>query len=248
MSSSEYHKGRIYIGNVSDDIDDATLRELFSPHGNVISTKTGLCGFAFVDFENDEDVDKAVEALNGTEFNSKRITVERARGPRRRRDTRMMRDYPSSRRSSSYSRSSRPRRSSFDEDDRDRYRHKSRDSRSPSPKRSSHYGPPYPFMGMTSFPPMYPPFMPPSQSFAPDRERGSAPMMPMFNPYMMSMAQGGAPDPKQMEHYTQMMYQQGMHPQHPQDEGDIPAPIGGGSEHGGWPRSPTTRSPSRHNW
>ncbi|KAL0246959.1 hypothetical protein GEMRC1_008165 [Eukaryota sp. GEM-RC1] len=234
-------------GNVSDDIDDATLRELFSPYGRVVSTKTGLCGFAFVDFEDDKDVDKAVEALNGTEFNDKRITVERARGPRRR--GRPMRDSYSRRPSSSF-RSSRGRRSSIDEDDReDRFPRHKRSSRSPSPKRSSSYVHPYMFPPTHGqYPMMMPYMMPGGGSFGPERDRSGAPsnMMGMFNPYMMP-GMGVPPPPggeKGMEQY--MMYQQNLHhqSQHQGDE-DLPPPI---SEHSGWQRSSSPRSPPRGNW
>ncbi|KAL0221497.1 hypothetical protein RCL1_001351 [Eukaryota sp. TZLM3-RCL] len=252
---SSYHKGRVYIGNVSDDIDDASLRALFSEFGTVAHTKTGLCGFAFVDFEDDKDVDKAVESLNGTTYKERRITVERARGPRRIRSyssydqgrSRSSRDgYSSSRRPSSMSRS-RPRRGSVEEDDRaDRY-HRKRDSRSPSPSRrsSQHSGafPQMPFGMMPNMPfPMMPNmFMPPnSGSFAPDRDRSGAPsnVMGMMNPYFAQMASMFG-DPKAMMEQM-MMYSQAP-PQH-QDDDSLPPPI---SEHS-WQSSPSS-PPQRRN-
>uniref|UniRef100_A0A7N6A6I6 Polyadenylate-binding protein n=1 Tax=Anabas testudineus TaxID=64144 RepID=A0A7N6A6I6_ANATE len=74
----------VYIKNFGDDMDDEKLRELFSKYGNAMSIRvmtddTGKSrGFGFVSFERHEDAQKAVDEMNGKEFNGKLIYVGRA--------------------------------------------------------------------------------------------------------------------------------------------------------------------------
>ncbi|MBI3822226.1 MAG: RNA-binding protein [Planctomycetes bacterium] len=76
----------IYVGNLAWAITDDDLRELFSQFGaiksaQVISDKeTGRSrGFGFVEMENDEEAQKAIEALNGTTHLDRPLTVNVAR-------------------------------------------------------------------------------------------------------------------------------------------------------------------------
>jgi RNA recognition motif-containing protein len=85
---------KIYVGNLPFGIDDAGLEELFKPHGTVASAKvitdrdTGRSrGFGFVEMEEDEEGQKAIEALNGTEIGGRPLTVNKAR-PQKKRDRR----------------------------------------------------------------------------------------------------------------------------------------------------------------
>uniref|UniRef100_A0A8C5I0M2 Polyadenylate-binding protein n=1 Tax=Gouania willdenowi TaxID=441366 RepID=A0A8C5I0M2_GOUWI len=74
----------VYIKNFGDDMDDDRLKELFEKYGNILSVKvmtdpTGKSrGFGFVSFEKHEDANKAVEEMNGTDFNGKTVFVGRA--------------------------------------------------------------------------------------------------------------------------------------------------------------------------
>uniref|UniRef100_A0A3Q1IGT5 Polyadenylate-binding protein n=1 Tax=Anabas testudineus TaxID=64144 RepID=A0A3Q1IGT5_ANATE len=73
----------VYIKNFGDDMDDEKLRELFSKYGQlvirVMTDDTGKSrGFGFVSFERHEDAQKAVDEMNGKEFNGKLIYVGRA--------------------------------------------------------------------------------------------------------------------------------------------------------------------------
>uniref|UniRef100_A0A8D3A1V6 Polyadenylate-binding protein n=1 Tax=Scophthalmus maximus TaxID=52904 RepID=A0A8D3A1V6_SCOMX len=74
----------VYIKNFGDDMDDEKLREVFSQYGNSMSIRvmtddTGKSrGFGFVSFERHEDAQKAVDEMNGKEFNGKLIYVGRA--------------------------------------------------------------------------------------------------------------------------------------------------------------------------
>ena len=76
----------IYISNLSYDVNDSDLRELLEEYGEVSSAKvimdreTGRSrGFGFVEMVNDGDGQKAIDALNGAEFEKKVISVSVAR-------------------------------------------------------------------------------------------------------------------------------------------------------------------------
>ena len=76
----------IFISNLNFRVDDNGLQELFANYGEVISAKVitdkfnhgRSKGFGFVEM-NDEDAQKAIEALNQTEFDGKVLTVNEAR-------------------------------------------------------------------------------------------------------------------------------------------------------------------------
>ena len=76
----------IFISNLNFRVDDNGLQELFETYGEVISAKVitdkfnngRSKGFGFVEM-NDEDAQKAIEALNQTEFDGKVLTVNEAR-------------------------------------------------------------------------------------------------------------------------------------------------------------------------
>ena len=75
----------IYVGNLSFNVTEDMLRQLFEKHGAVKSARvttdreTGRSrGFGFVEME-DADASKAIAALNGTEMDGKALTVNEAR-------------------------------------------------------------------------------------------------------------------------------------------------------------------------
>jgi RNA recognition motif-containing protein len=76
----------IYISGLSYSINDTDLNELFAEYGEVSSARvindreTGRSrGFGFVEMPNDEDGQKAIDELNGAEYDSKVISVSVAR-------------------------------------------------------------------------------------------------------------------------------------------------------------------------
>ncbi len=82
----------IYVGNLSYDSTDASLNNLFSQHGKVISAKvvmdrdTGRSrGFGFVEMENGADA--AIAALNGADLDGRALKVNEAK-PREPRESR----------------------------------------------------------------------------------------------------------------------------------------------------------------
>ncbi len=77
---------QIYAGNLSYQMSDDTLRELFQQHGEVASVKiirypdSGKSkGFGFIEMANDDEADAAIQKLNGTEVQGRSIRVNVAR-------------------------------------------------------------------------------------------------------------------------------------------------------------------------
>jgi len=80
---------KLYVGNLSYDTTEATLRELFAAIGEVASValitdrQTGRSkGFAFVEMTDDAAAQKAIADLNDKEVDGRTIKVAEARPPR----------------------------------------------------------------------------------------------------------------------------------------------------------------------
>ena len=76
----------IYIGNLSYQSTENSLRELFETHGEVTSVNvitdryTGRSrGFAFVEMANEEQANEAIAALNGHTLDGRQLRVDEAR-------------------------------------------------------------------------------------------------------------------------------------------------------------------------
>ena len=72
----------IYVGNLSYQTDDQSLRELFEKYGSVASSRvitdkfSGQSkGFGFVEMPNAEEANKAIGALNEQEFQGRNLRV-----------------------------------------------------------------------------------------------------------------------------------------------------------------------------
>ena len=81
--------GKLYVGNLSYAVTDEQLKELFSQYGevkqaNVIEGK----GFGFIEMTGPEEAEKALKALNGSDFKGRALRIEEARPqkPRQSRD------------------------------------------------------------------------------------------------------------------------------------------------------------------
>ncbi len=77
---------KLYVGNLSFDINENDLRDMMAVHGpvnevSVIMDKvTGRArGFAFVTMNTQEGATAAIAALNGKEFQGRALTVNEAR-------------------------------------------------------------------------------------------------------------------------------------------------------------------------
>jgi RNA recognition motif-containing protein len=76
---------RLYVGNLPYDTTESDLRELFAPHGDVISVsvvedrETGRSrGFAFVEMET-AAADAAITALSGTMLGDRSLSINEAK-------------------------------------------------------------------------------------------------------------------------------------------------------------------------
>ena len=77
---------KLYAGNLSYDVTDATLQTLFAPHGTVQSAQvimdreTGRSkGFGFVEMGTDDEAKAAIAALNGQDNGGRAMTVNEAK-------------------------------------------------------------------------------------------------------------------------------------------------------------------------
>src|SRR5215471_18320217 len=77
---------KLYVGNLSYDVDSSALEQLFAAHGTVESAQiitdrdTGRSkGFGFVEMSSDEEAQAAIAALNGQEHGGRALTVNEAK-------------------------------------------------------------------------------------------------------------------------------------------------------------------------
>ena len=77
---------KIYVGNLSYSTTDQDFHELFAQHGGVESASVGTDrytgrsrGFGFVEMTSSEEAQKAITALNGTDFQGRNLVVNEAR-------------------------------------------------------------------------------------------------------------------------------------------------------------------------
>lgn len=76
----------IYVGNIPRQSTEEELKELFTTYGevskvNIIKDKfTGESrGFGFVEMSDDESAEKAINELNGQDFQGRALTVSKAK-------------------------------------------------------------------------------------------------------------------------------------------------------------------------
>ena len=74
----------VYVGNLPFSSDQTTLENLFSPYGEVLSARvmsdrdTGRSrGFGFVEMDS-SNAQAAVEALDGTELDGRKLRINEA--------------------------------------------------------------------------------------------------------------------------------------------------------------------------
>ena len=76
----------IFVGNLSFSTTEDSVRSYFEPYGTVdrvsiiTDRDTGRSrGFAFVEMPNDEEAERAIQALNGQELGGRRLNINEAR-------------------------------------------------------------------------------------------------------------------------------------------------------------------------
>ena len=77
---------KLYVGNLSFDTTDASLRDIFAPHGTVDSAQiiqdrdTGRSkGFGFVEMSNSQEAQAAIAALDGQDHGGRSLKVNEAK-------------------------------------------------------------------------------------------------------------------------------------------------------------------------
>ena len=73
---------KLYVGGLSYSVTDTQLKDLFTSHGTVESAKVVTDretdrsrGFGFVEMSTQEEAEKAIAALNGTQHEGRSLTV-----------------------------------------------------------------------------------------------------------------------------------------------------------------------------
>ena len=79
----------IYVGNISYSATEDNIKELFEQYGKVNSAKIIIDrytqrskGFGFVEMEDENEADEAINAINGIEFLGRNLKVNEAREKR----------------------------------------------------------------------------------------------------------------------------------------------------------------------
>lgn len=82
---------KLYVGNLSFDTGDASLEQAFAKYGEVVSAvvvkdrdTNRSRGFGFVEFAQEEDAQKAKDAMNGADLDGRTLKVDEAKEPRSR--------------------------------------------------------------------------------------------------------------------------------------------------------------------
>src|SRR2546421_9821643 len=77
---------KLYVGNLSYDVDSSALEQLFGAHGTVTSAQiitdrdTGRSkGFGFVEMSSDSEAQAAIAALGGKDHGGRALTVNEAK-------------------------------------------------------------------------------------------------------------------------------------------------------------------------
>ncbi len=76
---------KLFVGSLPWAVTDDSLKAIFEPHGKVVSAKvirdreSGRSrGFGFVEMEDETEAQNALQALNESELNGRKITVKEA--------------------------------------------------------------------------------------------------------------------------------------------------------------------------
>ncbi len=77
---------KLYVGGLPYAVTEDKLQEIFSAHGTVDSARvitdrfTGRSrGFGFVEMSSEEEAQKAIDSLNGSDLEGRSLTVNEAR-------------------------------------------------------------------------------------------------------------------------------------------------------------------------
>src|SRR5258708_13145726 len=79
---------KLYVGNLTYNVNESDLEALFTPYGSVQSAQVIVDrdtnrskGFGFVEMGSDAEAQAAIQALNGREHDVRNLTVNEANPP-----------------------------------------------------------------------------------------------------------------------------------------------------------------------
>ena len=77
---------KLYVGNLSKQVNDAQLNELATPYGKIVSANVATersggasKGFGFVEFSTADEAKAAITGLHGKDVNGQPLTVNEAK-------------------------------------------------------------------------------------------------------------------------------------------------------------------------
>ena len=74
---------KLYVGNLTYSVTEAHLKEIFEDFGDVKDVRViERKGFGFVEMGTVEEAEKAMEALNETDFSGRTLRIDEARPQR----------------------------------------------------------------------------------------------------------------------------------------------------------------------
>jgi len=89
---------KMYVGNLSFNVTEEDLKDMFTEYGDVESVNIVLDrfskqsrGFGFVEMQNNSEADKAIKALNGSELKGRNIKISQSEPNRRKKGSRRRR-------------------------------------------------------------------------------------------------------------------------------------------------------------
>lgn len=77
---------KLFVGNLSYDVDQDSLKEAFEEYGTVVSAQVIMDrdsgrsrGFGFVEMASDDEARAAIEALDGKDMHGRNVVVNAAK-------------------------------------------------------------------------------------------------------------------------------------------------------------------------
>ncbi|HSP14983.1 MAG TPA: RNA-binding protein [Thermoanaerobaculia bacterium] len=77
---------KLYVGNLSSQVNDAQLSDLAKPYGTLVSANVAVDrsngvskGFGFIEFSNADEGRAAIAGLNGKEVDGRALKVDAAK-------------------------------------------------------------------------------------------------------------------------------------------------------------------------
>jgi RNA recognition motif-containing protein len=74
------HGSKLFVGNLSYNVSDEQLKQLFAAHGTVVDVRIiGDKGFGFVEMSSQSEAENAKNELDGFNFEGRNLRVDEAK-------------------------------------------------------------------------------------------------------------------------------------------------------------------------